>query len=447
MRESDKQNGSKIIFRLVAIAIIFIGCVSVIASCVTVKTNTPALPEFTSKPVDIINTNTPRILLPTSTLYVSPTVAETPAQLYSATENNDYLVYRPALQIGKPQLALYDLKNNKYIYTEVSPTNNDWYVNSFSLSKDNRLAYEKDDNIYIWDYPFVENAQTEIIFDKPSTTEKGILSWSLDGHYLLLTGVQAGIKKLFLWDGKNFLEMYNHQREVYSYYATWGNDGKLAFTEYFTPNGNASEVFVWDGKDVFSLSQNPSKSPAWSKDGKLAFLSNQNGEYNIFVWDGVSKTNDMPDIETFSRPDSTISPFPHLTWTNSGSIVFRGRGKTDLHTQIYEWDGETTRNISQTPSIDNYGLAWGNDRYWSADGYYTVYVHDNTNRIIFETKGTASRWTQGGLLIFCRHVGNVRNDWTLSVWDGKNIVDVTHGIDIEAKWTNSNGQSITCTYG
>jgi hypothetical protein len=77
MEESDKHNDSKIKFRYVAIAIVFIGCVSVITSYITVKTLVPALPKFTPTPFEIIKTNTPTIS-PTSTLYIFPTVTQTP---------------------------------------------------------------------------------------------------------------------------------------------------------------------------------------------------------------------------------------------------------------------------------------------------------------------------------------------------------------------------------
>lgn len=445
MRESDKQSGAKIIFKSVAIAIIFIGCVSIITSCVTVKTFAPALPASTSTPVNIIKTNTPTIL-PTSTLYVSPTVAATPTQLYKATEKNDYLVYLAVPQIGnKQEAALYTPENNKY--TQVLTTTRS--SSSFSLSKDNRLAFEKGGNIYIWDYPFAENTQTEIVFNKPPTTEKAILSWSLDGRYLLLAGVQAGNKKLFLWDGKDFLEIYNPQREVSSYHATWSNNGMLAFTEYFVDN-TSWEVrfggfFVWDGKNVVNFSKQPLTLPAWSKDGQLAFLSYQNQKYSILIWDGESINNGVPDIKTLTAPDLELSVNSYPTWTNSGSIVFTGRGKTDSHSQIYEWDGRTIRNISQTPSIEFYFPVWRNDGYWSAtvDSGYTIIVRDNANQTVLETRGYNSKWTQSGLLVFC----NYKNNHTLSVWNGKNIVDVAHDDYVFAKWTNSNGESILCTYG
>jgi hypothetical protein len=322
--------------------------------------------------------------------------------------------------------------------------------NSFSLSKDNRLAFEKDGGIHIWDYPFIEDTQTEVAFDGSPTTEKRVLSWSPDGHYLLLTGVQEGEKKLFLWDEKNVLDIYNYQG-VISYSTKWSNNGNLAFTEFFisydvynTPRvSDFGEIFIWDGKGIVKVSQTLSRSPVWSKDGQLAFLSYQNhGGYTISIWDGKSKNNGVPDVKTLNAPDLEFDINSYPTWTNSGSIVFTGRSKTDSHFQIYEWNGKTTRNISQTQSHDNYGLAWRSDGYWSTEDDLTVYVYDNANQTVFETRGDNSRWAQSGLLFFCRPNGV---NWSLSIWNGKNIVDVAHGDYVFAKWANSNG--ILCTYG
>jgi hypothetical protein len=88
VKESDKQNGSKIKFRYIAIAIVFIGFISATTSYITIQMLAPALPKFTSTPIDIINTSTPTIL-PSSTLDISSTVTATPTEQYipSITSN------------------------------------------------------------------------------------------------------------------------------------------------------------------------------------------------------------------------------------------------------------------------------------------------------------------------------------------------------------------------
>ena len=86
MRESDKQNGSKIKLKYIVVAIIFIGFVSVTTSYFTVKTLVPTLPTFTSTPVYVMATNTPKPLpvtqtQPSPTLYTLPSITPTQLQM------------------------------------------------------------------------------------------------------------------------------------------------------------------------------------------------------------------------------------------------------------------------------------------------------------------------------------------------------------------------------
>lgn len=406
-------------------------------------TNTPP-PTFTPIPT---RTPTPTFTLTPPTFTSTPSPSPEPTLSTDTNEKNDYLVYvvneiKPSIS-SKPQLMLYDPATNE---THVLFTN--WVNNSFSLSKDNRLAVEKDDNIYVWDYPFEENTLTKIIFHGSPTTKKAVLSWSLDGRYLLLTGVQEGGNKLFVWDGKNIFDIYNYQGVIFSYGTTWSDNDELAFTERFTDYiSDWGDIYVWDRKNIVKVSQNPSAFPAWSNDGQLAFLSYQNRAYTISVWDGKSTNNGAPDIKTLAVPDIEVTVNSYPAWTNAGSIVFTGRSKTGNHQEeVYEWDGQTTRNISQTPSIDLFALTWRNDGYWSAvtDLGRIVIVRDNINRTVLETKGSYSKWTQSGLLVFCNYKDNHH---MLSIWNSKGVVDVAHGDYVYSMWTNSNGKFITCTYG
>jgi hypothetical protein len=79
MKEPDKQDGSKIQFGYFVVAVILIGFISATTSYITVKMLGPALPEFTSTPIEIINTSTPTIL-PSPTLDISSIVTATPTQ-------------------------------------------------------------------------------------------------------------------------------------------------------------------------------------------------------------------------------------------------------------------------------------------------------------------------------------------------------------------------------
>lgn len=364
-------------------------------------------------------------------------------------EQEEYLVYLTA-DYPNQQFVFYDPIND--IHTQILP---DWTINEFSVSVNNRLAFSSSNKIYVLDYPFTENIPLDIT--SATSTENTLFSWSPDGRYLLFESVQVDSKKLLLWDGKNISDIYNYHGRIHE--INWSADGQLAFTEFFafdpdtTQEWGSSEVFLWDGNAIVSLSQNPSgedRFPAWSKDGQLAFLTNRDGKYDIFLWDGVSKNNGAPDSKTFVNiaPDLT-QYFSSPTWTNSGSIAFDGSGTWDLNIQIYEWNGQTTVNISKNPFAHNGGQTWRSDGYWSFATYFSdvigqnIYVRDAHNRTILTTEGRyPPAWSQDGLLMFCVEDST---GWILSMWNGINIIEIARGGFIEAKWQN--GKYVYCSHG
>lgn len=323
------------------------------------------------------------------------------------TERNDYLVYLIDDGSRQRQLIQYDPANNSH--TQIL---HDWDIEEFCLSKNYRLAFSSsrdgNSNIYVLDYPFSENVPIKITLD--SATENTPISWSPDEHYLLFDSVRADNKKLSVWDGKNISSIYEYHEQVGE--VSWSPSSQLTFTDFYTfispRDGDPSEIFIWDGNFTVSLSQNPSgedRFPMWSQDGQLAFLSERNDKYGIFVWDGISMNNGLPDINTFENIAPELTQyFSHPTWTNSGSIAFSGSDDSDLYAQIYEWDGETARNISKNPSSHNGGQTWRDDGYWAFVTFFSgeqkLYIRDHANQTILETKGQYQpAWSQKGVLL------------------------------------------------
>ena len=362
------------------------------------------------------------------------------------TGQNDYLVY-----IKDQELLFYDPANK--VNTTILP---EWDIDEFNLSSNNHLAFstssEDKSKIYVLDYPFNENTPTEITFF--ANAKISSISWSPNGHYLLFDSAQGESKKLRLWDGKNLSTIYNHHGKIGE--ITWSNNGTLAFTEYFindpSPKNDPSEVYIWDGNAIVSVSQNPSgedRFPAWSKDGQLAFLSNRDGEYDIFVWDGKSIVNDTPDINTFLNIASDLTQYySKPVWTNSDMLTFSAKSVWDLYVQIYKWDGQSVRNISKNPFSHNGEQTWRKDGYWSFITFFSesqnLYIRDEKNKTILKTKGQYSpAWSQNGILIFC--VPNGSSGWTLSMWNSEDVIEIAHGNFIEAKWNN--GEYVFCSSG
>jgi Tol biopolymer transport system component len=365
-------------------------------------------------------------------------------------EQKDYLVYLIEEHPKRQQLVFYEPLND--IHTPILP---DWNIDAFSISINNRLAFSSSQDgsskIYLLDYPFTEDSPIDITPD--ASIESTPISWSPDGRYLLFESVQATRKTLFLWDGKNILDIHNYHEKVDE--IAWSPNGQLAFTEFYTfvfpYDGDSSEVFLWDGNSTTSLSQNPSgvdRLPAWSKDGKLAFLSERNEEYDIFIWDGISKNKGVPDIDTFINIAPNLTQYySYPTWTNSGTLAFSASREWDLHVQIYEWDGRNSFNISKNQLSHNGGQTWRSDGYWSFTTFFSesdnLYIRDKTNRTILKTKGQyPPAWSQNGLLMFCV---NKSPGWTLSLWNGAKVVNVAHSDFIQAKWQN--GADVFCSSG
>ncbi len=365
--------------------------------------------------------------------------------------HDDYLIYL----MNDQGLMLYDPVNVTH-----TPILSNWDIDDFTLNINNRLAFSSsrdgNDKLYILDFPFTENIPVEISLD--SAIENTPLSWSPDGHYLLFKSAQENEKKLFIWDGKNVFDIYSYHKQVNE--ITWSPSGQLAFTDFYTfvlPNDehDFSEIFLWDGNTTVSISQNPSgedRFPTWNNDSQLAFLSKRNGEYNIFVWDGMSKDNGVPNAKTFLNIAPELTEYySHPTWTNTNSIAFGGPPGLvdgfDIYVQIYEWDGRSIRNISKNPFAHNGGQTWRSDGYWAFITFFStsqnLYIRDEANRTVLKTKGQYTpAWSQNGLLLFC--VPDSPN-WTLSLWNSKIIIELAHGEWINAKWNN--GESVFCSFG
>jgi hypothetical protein len=361
-------------------------------------------------------------------------------------EQKDYLIYQIYDYPKNPQLFFYDSSNNMSVQIL-----DDWDISiyGFAIGSNNRLAFSslshENNAVYIVNYPFTDNIPTSITSD--ISINYIPISWSPDGNYLLLKSIETERNNLLLWDGDRFLDIYKYNGDIQE--ATWSLKGQLAFTEFFInePSNDRSEVYVWDGNALINVSQNPSgddRFPAWSEDGQLAFLSNRNEFYDIYVWDGVSKSNGLPDIKSFKNiaPDLT-QYFSNPTWSSNNSLSFSGGNES--HAQIYEWDGQTAKNISQNPSFHNGGQTWRNDGFWSFTTHFAqgqnLYIRDNFNQTVLETKGQYSpAWSQNGLLVFC--VPD-RPNYILSIWDGDNTSEIATGRVIVAQWNN--GENVYCS--
>lgn len=364
----------------------------------------------------------------------------------------DYLVYAIYMYQNEPktQVSYYDPATN---ITRPILQGWDIDVRSFSISQNNQLAFSALNNgkydIYILDYPFTSNEPVNITHDL--NRDDFVVSWSRDGKLLAYRATEEEGGTISILDGNTTLDIYNFEDRISEF--TWSFDGRLAFTDYSYKDPSheeeSNEVLVWDGNSTTSVRLNPKgvdRFPAWSEDGELAFLSEWDDDYDIFVWDGQSKINGNPDSKTFINVAPELTSYvSNPVWTRKGSIAFSAEGPKDFNTEIYEWDGSEVKNISREIFFHDSGQSWSSDGYWAFTTFLSskqqLYVRDDANRTLLITKGQYSpAWGESGNLIFC-----VPRRWTLSIWNRAEVIEIAHGDIIRAQWRN--GATIFCSSG
>jgi Tol biopolymer transport system component len=364
--------------------------------------------------------------------------------------HEDYLVYVIDGYSGynKGQLMFYDPAEG--IHAPILP---DWDVERIAVSAADRLAFTavkgEERGIYILDYPFMDGLPVRIA--GPLSGRYFQLAWSQDGRYLAYVSAGDEGATLSMWDGTTIWHSYHSPESIGE--MAWGPDGRLAFTDYCCNEADSDEVFIWAEGVTVSLSQNPSgddRFPAWSGDGRLAFLSERERGHDIYIWDGVSTKNGLPDVDTFINVAPNLTGYySSPTWTHSGLLTFEGAGLKDENIQIYEWDGFGVTDISQYPDSHSVGGHWRHDGYWAfmtswLSSEHLIFVRDGKNRTRLTAEGHSPVWSPNGQLMFCTQQG-FGFGWALTVWDGQSIVEIGRGYEIEAVWPG--GERIGCSHG
>lgn len=382
-------------------------------------------------------------------------------------KEGDYLVYVVSPRSPNSQFMLYDPAENTH-----EPFLPDWDIRTLSISANGRFAFSSPHEgtypIYVLDQPFSNGVPAKITGD--TSTRYYPIAWSPDGHYLAYASFQDNKTTLLIWDGESSVQIFHTSARISTHELTWSSDGRLAFTIFDTPDGDSSEIFMWDGNKTVSLTQNPTgedRFPAWSDDGRLAFLSERAGAYDIFIWDGISTINGLPDVHSFSNVAPSLTDYSTMpVWSSSGSLTFTGSRLGERYIQIYEWDGTVAANISQNPNFHNGGQHWRGDGYWSFHTYLSreqlIYIRGENNKTQLIKEGYGVRWSESGYFIFCQRivtgtrlsfaggglpeiVKEYRADWTLSIGNGSKITEIAQGYEIEAIWAN--GERVICSSG
>ncbi|MEM6283899.1 MAG: WD40 repeat domain-containing protein, partial [Chloroflexota bacterium] len=179
-------------------------------------------------------------------------------------------------------------------------------VRDFRLSRDGRVAFkntdENDHDVYVYDPATPDVAPINISQDAP--VKNTPLSWSPDGRYLAYIKYLElhGNQLLYVWDGEKTIKVMPDQslNSPRVYQPNWSEDGRLAFS--VTHGWSDGGIYIWDGTRTLKLadgSEGAVGGSEWSSDGKLMFFSNRENVGDVYIWDGASFRDGLPDVSTF----------------------------------------------------------------------------------------------------------------------------------------------------
>ncbi len=370
----------------------------------------------------------------------------------------DYLVYliRPTLQSSS--LILYDIETDTH-----KPIMQGWEVSAFSLSPGMRLAFSANrdgkNEVYVVDFPYSE---TPTLVAAGVSSDYFPVSWSPDGKLLLINSYESNYKylpekgELLIWDERDLFTIYQHQGHVSEF--SLRLDNQLAFTDFYKFNNDQPEILLWDGQSVVNLSQNPNgtdRFPSWNKSGKLAFLSERNDEYDILIWNGISKDDTgSPDTKSFVNVAPELTTYlSRPVWTSSGTIAFDGNH--ERCGSLYEWNGEFAQRITSNALGAGALACLHGGQTWSKDGVWAFVSHfrfslglsvlsSNNDSILLSIEDkivSPPSWNERGVLLFCTR----DSEWKLFIWNRVEVLDLVHGYSILAKWPN--GTEVHCNDG
>lgn len=175
-------------------------------------------------------------------------------------------------------------------------------------------------------------------------------------------------------------------------------DGRLAYPALRDEETDYN-LFVWDNGVLIDLGDG--SQPAWSADGRLAFISDRTGHYALYVWDGQTLTDITSDAEIVWR-----HYHPQPMWHSDGRLAFQ----TGL--ALYVWTGQKLVTIAEGFLVN--GIAW------RADGCLTFGERGNAVK-----RSKLHVWCNGALTTTeIADIGNLHGDMAWSS-DGRLALKVT----------------------
>jgi Tol biopolymer transport system component len=234
-------------------------------------------------------------------------------------------------------------------------------------------------------------------------------------------------------------------------------DSRLAYASNET---GSDEIYLLDTQadkpTTINITQTPTTHEvplSWSPDGRyLAFVSDQDAKSALHIWDGETAVDVTPE-DMHNKPVAY-----QTTWSDDGKLAFTVRFGFDVYqiSEIYLWDGETTRSLSQNPTGEDHAPVWNRDGHvaflsaragkfniftWDGqslkDGSPDIHpIMDNPSGLI----GYASfpGWTPDGHLTFASQTA-ADTHTQIYVWDGQTATNISQNPTLHngsAQWSN-----------
>lgn len=216
-------------------------------------------------------------------------------------------------------------------------------IRSPALSIDGRLAYmEYVERVMIDDYSSYYTCNIWVddqLINTQLLTDCSSLDWSLDGRLAFSAAYRDQRQEIFIWDGVS-LHNWSDTPEYNEHSPSWSPEGYLAFVS--DREGNL-EVYVETSQGNINISSSSYEDyhPRWSQDGRLAFVMGTGAmrQTDIAIWDGLQTSR-----ITFDSNHNTFSE-----WSFDGRLAFVSNPFTK--NDVYIWDGENMILLIQLPEI------------------------------------------------------------------------------------------------
>jgi Tol biopolymer transport system component len=241
------------------------------------------------------------------------------------------------------------------------------------------FASDRDGNYEIYVMNADGSGQTRLTDNPHADIEP---AWSPDGTKLSFVSARDGIHEIYVMnpDGSGQTRLTNNAADDVN--PAWSPDGtKIAFAS--NRHGGAHEIYVMnaDGSGPIRLTNNTSFDlrPAWSPDGtKLAFQSEPEGGGEIYVMnaDGSAQTNLTNNSAFDAYP--AWQPIPAPAPATNGKLAFGSDRDGNFEIYVMNPDGSGQSRLTSNPARDaeptwspnGTKLAFRSDR----DGNDEIYV-------------------------------------------------------------------------